>query len=82
LNQLEVNYDPTWLCLLRFKEWLVDRLHLYQRLYRQAIGSITSGTTSPSAVQAPTGSVPNERSMLSPDENATLGLDESEHSVY
>ncbi|CAL8094670.1 unnamed protein product [Calicophoron daubneyi] len=39
LTQLEVNYDPTWLCLVRFKEWLIDRIQLYQNVYHQAIGN-------------------------------------------
>ncbi|KAA0187476.1 Exocyst complex component 2 [Fasciolopsis buskii] len=76
LNQLEVNYDPTWLCLIRFKDWLIDRLHLYQRLYRQAIGSETPGPTVSSSTDSRSDSVPNDRNALSPDETVALGLDE------
>ncbi|OON20185.1 IPT/TIG domain protein [Opisthorchis viverrini] len=42
LLQLEVTFDPTWLCLLRFKEWLLEQLRLYQHSYRQATGASTA----------------------------------------
>ncbi|GAA38120.1 exocyst complex component 2 [Clonorchis sinensis] len=42
LLQLEVTFDPTWLCLLRFKEWLLEQLRLYQHSYRQATGATTA----------------------------------------
>ncbi|CAH8666346.1 unnamed protein product [Dicrocoelium dendriticum] len=35
LLQLEVDFDPTWLCLCRFKEWLIEQLRMYQQSYRQ-----------------------------------------------
>ncbi|THD28494.1 Exocyst complex component 2 [Fasciola hepatica] len=76
LNQLEVNYDPTWLCLLRFKEWLVDRLHLYQRLYRQAVGSEIPGPTVSTSASSQNNSATSDGNVLKPDENIGLELDE------
>ncbi|KAA3676469.1 exocyst complex component 2 [Paragonimus westermani] len=38
LIQLEVPYQPAWVCLTRFKEWLVEQVHAYQQAYRRATG--------------------------------------------
>ncbi|KAF5404749.1 Exocyst complex component 2 [Paragonimus heterotremus] len=38
LIQLEVPYQPAWVCLTRFKEWLVEQVHAYQQAYRRTIG--------------------------------------------
>ncbi|KAL7058878.1 hypothetical protein AAHC03_013194 [Spirometra sp. Aus1] len=35
LQQLDLDYDPRWLCMEAFKDWLVDQLNLYQKNYTE-----------------------------------------------
>ncbi|VDL96720.1 unnamed protein product [Schistocephalus solidus] len=35
LQQLDLEYDPRWLCLEAFKNWLVEQLNLYQNNYTE-----------------------------------------------
>ena len=58
LAQLEVNYDPCWLCLNRFKDWLVDQLRHYQRIYSQNEVSSDSGVVNGQSISDK--SVPSE----------------------
>ncbi|KAF6768323.1 hypothetical protein AHF37_07554 [Paragonimus kellicotti] len=55
LIQLEVPYQPAWVCLTRFKEWLIEQVHACQQAYRRAIGIQANPGLTVTSLQSDTG---------------------------
>ncbi|CAH8874221.1 unnamed protein product [Trichobilharzia szidati] len=66
LTQLEVDYDPGWLCLTCFKDWLIDQLRNYQRLSSQGIGDGNSANSG-SHLIGNLLSIDNRSSVMNPE---------------
>ncbi|CAH8655198.1 unnamed protein product [Schistosoma curassoni] len=70
LTQLEVDYDPGWLCLTYFKDWLIDQLRNYQRISHQDMvdgNSMKNKQFDGSNIIGNLLSVDNKSSILNPD---------------
>ncbi|TNN05780.1 Exocyst complex component 2 [Schistosoma japonicum] len=70
LTQLEVDYDPGWLCLTYFKDWLIDQLRNYQRLSHQSMidgNSIKTKESNSSNIIGNLLTIDNKSSLMNPD---------------
>ncbi|CAH8635391.1 unnamed protein product [Schistosoma intercalatum] len=70
LTQLEVDYDPGWLCLTYFKDWLIDQLRNYQRISHQDMvdgNSMKNKQFDGSNIIGNLLSVDNKSSIMNPD---------------
>ncbi|KAK4474438.1 hypothetical protein MN116_001593 [Schistosoma mekongi] len=70
LTQLEVDYDPGWLCLTYFKDWLIDQLRNYQRISHQSMidgNSVKTKESSNSNIIGNLLTIDNKSSLMNPD---------------